>query len=171
MKIRDIIPFHRSKNIPVEHTGDLQYLQPFENRSVDNFFSGFNEIANRLFTDFEGLSQFDSKILSPNINISETAKNIVVEAEIPGVDEHDLHITVDRDSLTIKGEKRSENKSEQDKVHRVECSYGAFERVIQLPDYAKSDGIKANYKKGVLNITIPKDTQKTKWKKIPIAVD
>ena len=85
------------------------------------------------------------------------------------MDEKDINVSVDNRYLTLRGEKKHENRDE--KAHRMECSYGFFERTLPLPEYAKSQEAKANYKKGVLTIHIPKDPKKEEvGRTIPISV-
>jgi HSP20 family protein len=106
---------------------------------------------------------------SPSVDISENDDNIVVNAEIPGMNKEDINVSVRDDTLTIKGEKKREREEEEENYHVVERSYGRFQRSFTLPDNVKSDDIKANYKDGVLNITIPK-TEEAKSKELKVDV-
>lgn len=100
----------------------------------------------------------DTDILRPNIDITEKKDSYVVTAEVPGVEEKDLKLTMEQDSLVISGEKRSEHEEKKDdKVHRIERSYGNFRRVLALPADAKADDITARFKNGVLTVTIGRD--------------
>lgn len=98
---------------------------------------------------------------SPSVDISENDESIVINAEIPGMNKEDINVSVKNDTLTIKGEKKKEREEEDENYHVVERSYGRFQRSFTLPDNVKSDEINANYKDGVLNITIPKTEEAT----------
>ena len=76
--------------------------------------------------------------------------------EVPGVEEKDIHITLDNDVLLVRGEKRQEQESKDGGFHRVERSYGSFQRALNLPTDANQDTIKAAFKNGVLTITMEK---------------
>lgn len=76
--------------------------------------------------------------------------------EVPGVEEKDIQITLDNDVLMVRGEKRREQEKKEGGFHRVERSYGSFQRALNLPDDANRDSIKASFKNGVLTVTIDK---------------
>lgn len=88
--------------------------------------------------------------------MTETGKEIRVTAELPGLDEKDVEVTVLNNMLTIKGEKSREKVEEEHDSYYAECSYGRFQRNIALPDGIDADKVKAKFTKGVLKITIPK---------------
>lgn len=92
----------------------------------------------------------------PKIDISENEKEFLVRAEVPGIDKKDIDITLSEGLLTIKGEKIFENEEKNENFHRRESSYGSFTRSFQLSSEIENDGIEANYKDGVLKITLPK---------------
>jgi HSP20 family protein len=106
----------------------------------------------------------------PSLDVSETKDNIVVKAEVPGMDAKDIDISLANDVLTAKGEKRQEKEEKDENYHRVERSYGAFSRSIRLPKDVQSNKIKANYKNGVLRITLPK-SEDAKKKEVKIEVE
>lgn len=106
--------------------------------------------------------------LSPSVSISETKKKIKVEAELSGVDEKDINVSIDNGYLTVRGEKNQESRDE--KAHRVECSYGFFERTLPLLEYAKPEEAKAKYKIRVLTIYIPKESKRKTAHSVPISV-
>jgi HSP20 family protein len=93
---------------------------------------------------------------APAVDIKEDDKAFVLLADIPGVDPDDIEVTMDKGVLTIKGERQSEKKTEEDNYKRVERQYGVFYRRFTLPDSANADGIEAKSEHGVLSITIPK---------------
>jgi HSP20 family protein len=105
----------------------------------------------------------------PSLDIAETKNDIVVKAEIPGMDPKDIDISLTNDILTIKGEKKQEKEEKEENYHLIERSYGKFMRSVQLPREVKSDKISASYKDGVLNITLPK-SEEAKKKEVKIKI-
>jgi HSP20 family protein len=105
----------------------------------------------------------------PSLDITETKNDIVVKAEIPGMDPKDIDISLTNDILTIKGEKKQEKEEKEENYHLIERSYGKFIRLVRLPGEVKSDKISASYKNGVLNITLPK-SEEAKKKEVKIKV-
>ena len=103
------------------------------------------------------------------MDVTETDKDVKVSAEIPGVEAKDLEVSVESGMLTIKGEKKYEHEENEKGQHRIERSYGSFERSIALPAEADESHAKAEYKKGVLRLTFPKraDAQ-SRRKTIPV---
>jgi HSP20 family protein len=93
---------------------------------------------------------------APFINLSETEDNLIINAEIPGVSPEGLDISIKDDILTIKGEMKDEIVEEGRNFHRMERRYGTFSRTLRLPCKVMIDDVKANYKKGLLNIVMPK---------------
>jgi HSP20 family protein len=93
---------------------------------------------------------------APAVDIKEDEKAFVLIADIPGVDPENIEVTMDKGVLTIKGERQSEKKTEEENYKRVERQYGVFYRRFTLPDSADADGIEAKSEHGVLTITIPK---------------
>ncbi len=93
---------------------------------------------------------------APAVDIKEDDKAFTLMADIPGVDPDDIEVTMEKGVLTIKGERKSEKKTEEENYKRVERQYGVFYRRFTLPDSANADGIEAQSEHGVLKITIPK---------------
>ena len=93
---------------------------------------------------------------APAVDIKEDDKAFMLLADIPGVDPDEIEVTMDKGVLTIKGERQSEKKTEEENYKRVERQYGMFYRRFTLPDSANADGIEAHSEHGVLKITIPK---------------
>jgi len=98
--------------------------------------------------------------LKPMVDISESDKGYTIKLEVPGVDKEGVKVDIQEDALVIHGEKRLEEEEKNDRFHRRECSYGSFQRVLNLPPDAKSDEIKAKFRDGVLALTIPKTGEK-----------
>lgn len=105
----------------------------------------------------------------PKVDIRETGTEMVVEAELPGLEEKDVAVTYEDGVLTIKGEKRTERDEKKDDYHLTERSFGSFQRAFRLPDTVDDARIAANFDKGVLKITIgKKPPAERKEKTIPI---
>ena len=126
----------------------------------------------RLWENFFGerpLPRIWEREWAPSLDVSETKDNFVVKAEVPGIDAKDIDISLTGDVLTIKGEKKQEKEEKEEDYHLVERSYGSFSRSVRLPAEVESDKIKASYKNGILNITLPK-SEKVKAKEVKIKV-
>jgi len=106
----------------------------------------------------------------PSLDLSETKNDLVVKAELPGIDPKDIDISLANDVLTIKGEKKQEKEEKEEDYHLIERSYGAFTRSIRLPREVQSDKINASYKNGILRVTLPK-SEEAKKKEIKIKVE
>lgn len=98
-------------------------------------------------------------LLKPDVDISGTEKEYTITAELPGMTDEDISIEVKGDSLILKGEKRQEEKSEEEGYYRVERNYGSFQRVLTVPKDADVDNIKAQYRSGVITITLPRKSE------------
>ena len=93
---------------------------------------------------------------NPSVDIYEDDDNIVIKAEIPGVEKDAIHVDVKGRVLTLKGERRNESEVKEDRFYRREMSYGRFERAFTLPAEADPEKIKADFKDGVLKVKVPK---------------
>ncbi len=101
---------------------------------------------------------------SPKVDIFDDGGNFVLSAELPGVSKEDLNIDIKDNRLTIKGEKKLENKTEKERYLRVERSYGVFERTFFLDENVDRENIKAEYKDGVLRLTLPRKQEEASKK-------
>jgi HSP20 family protein len=113
-----------------------------------------------------------SQLLSgwtPALDMHEDKDNIVVRAELPGMKKEDINISLHDGSLSISGERRSEEKTENAEVYRAERFVGRFQRTVTLPAPVAVDNVKAQYKDGILTITLPK-TEEAKPKQIDVQV-
>lgn len=152
-------------------------LTPFRSRGLlggDPFLSLHREV-NRLFDDALRGSDWPmaerggaAGLLSPQVDISETENEIKVKAELPGVSEQDVDVELNDDILTIRGEKKSERKEEKENYHFMERSYGTFQRSFQLPRPVDADKVQATFENGVLTITLPKNAQQEKTRRIQV---
>ena len=130
------------------------------------------EEVNRLFSNNLSLSFGEEGIArgawNPNVDIYENKDQIVLEAELPGMNRVDFDLTIENNVITLRGERHFEKKDESDNYHRVERSYGSFSRSFTLPQTVSGDGAKAEYNDGVLRVTLPKK-EETKARRIEIA--
>ena len=147
-------------------------LRPWKKREqgdLVNLRRDFDDLVNRSFDrDFwTPGSLFGADRWFPSVDISEGKNDITVKAEIPGVEAKDIDITISGKLLTIKGEKKQEKEEKEENFHRMESSYGYFNRTIELPCEVVSEKVDASYKKGVLKIELKK-TRESESKKIEI---
>lgn len=137
-------------------------LNPFEKlrRDVDRLFGALDGgLFNRPAFDmapFWGRENWD---IAPAVNISETDKAYEITAELPGMDEKNVDVSVANGALTIKGEKREEKEENNKGYHLQERSFGSFERRFQVPEGVDADKIEATFKKGVLTVALPKTVE------------
>jgi len=138
---------------------DIRTLQDEVNRL-------FSTNMGRFFND-EGIAR---GAWSPNVDIFENKDQIVIEAELPGMNREDFDLSVENNVLTLHGERRFEKKEETDNYHRVERSYGSFSRSFTLPQTVSAEGANAEFRNGVLRVTLPK-REEVKARKIQIKGD
>jgi len=129
------------------------------------------EQINRVFGDVVGRTGEESNLTpwAPAVDIYETEHELVVKADLPDVDPQGLDIRVENNILTIRGERKFENKVNEENYLRVERAYGSFSRSFQLANSVKSEAIKADYQNGVLTLSIPK-REEAKPKQIKVSV-
>jgi HSP20 family protein len=112
--------------------------------------------------------EFDLR--APAVDVFEEKDDIVVKAEVPGIDKENIAVTLSDSTLTIKGEKKKEEEVKEENYYRSERSYGAFVRTVDLPKDVHADKVKATFKNGVLEVRMPK-TEEAKAKEIKVKVD
>jgi HSP20 family protein len=129
---------------------------------------GLHREIDRLFSEFaQGVGPNGAQNIVPNIEISETDEAIEVTAEMPGLERKDVEISVDDDTLTIRGEKKVEENQKDKNVQLSERCYGVFVRVLQLPPGIDPASVQAAMSNGILKLTIPKPA-KSEPKKIEV---
>ena len=106
---------------------------------------------------------------TPAVDIYETDDAIILEAELPGMNEKDIEVKIEDNVLTIRGERKFEEERKEENYYRMERFYGTFQRSFTLPSNVDTDKVKAEYKKGILKVTLPKKEQ-AKPKQIKIEV-
>ena len=140
---------------------DLASLQDRMNRLFDESFRGINRGA--------GEEDWALGAWAPAVDIYEKDGNIVLKAELPGLDPKDVEVRVENNILTLRGERKLDEEVQKDNYHRVERSYGNFTRSFTLPNVVDTEKIKAEFKDGVLRMTLPKK-EEAKPKQISISV-
>ena len=152
---------------------ELQTWKPFTELAPFKEFERVRRQMDRLWDSFlEGglRRRADEEEWLPSLDVAETKNELVVKAEVPGMDPKDIDISLSDGRLTIKGEKRQEKEEKGADYHLVERSYGSFIRSVQLPREVQGDKISASYKNGILKITLPK-SEEAKKKEIKIKVE
>ena len=117
---------------------------------------GFDRLFKETFTPYFGEGELSTRTWAPPVDIYENADNIVLKAELPGIDPQDVDIRVEDNTLYLKGERRFEKEVKEESYHRVERTYGSFARSFSLPSSIAADKVVAEYKDGVLTLTLPK---------------
>ena len=145
----NLIPW-KSKHERMGKSGELALptLRHEIDDLIDRFFN--DPFSNSLADTFRGWGG------GLRTDLSETDHEVVVRAEIPGVDPKDVEISVTGDMLTISGEKKQEHEEKQRDYHYAERQFGSFHRSIQLPSYVDQDKVDAAFRNGVLTVTIAK---------------
>lgn len=161
MDLKSLVPWRNSKsNVPA--TRD-DYFDPFVtlrremDRMFDDFFTGFG--------GGRGLPAAGGSwngAVTPIIDVSESDREVVVTAELPGLNDKDFEVTLAGDLLTIKGEKKSEHEEKNGDATYVERRYGSFARTLRLPFEVGNEKVDASYDKGVLTVRVPKPAEAQK---------
>ena len=145
---------------------------------IDPLFSLHRDM-NRLFDEAlggglsyaggQGSQNGQGQIINAHMNVSETETEICISAELPGVREDDIDVSLNDDMLTIRGEKKMERQDEKENFHFVERSFGTFQRSVRLPFQVDPDQVQARFDNGVLTVTLPKSAKvEDKAKRIAI---
>lgn len=139
---------------------------------ADPFLSLHREV-NRLFDDVlhgpaQGAQSSAGSFIPAHLNVSETANDIRITAELPGVNQDDIEINLDNNILTVRGEKRFERADEKENFHFVERSYGTFQRSVQLPYRVDPGQVQARFDNGVLTVVVPKSRMQDPSRRIQI---
>ncbi len=161
MAITDLLPWKRENDKQMELRRENQdpflAMQAEMNRMFDSFFADPWRAGSRL------------SAFMPNMDVSENDKEVIVTAEIPGMDENDIQVTYHNGTLAISGEKRGDREEKGNRFHRVERTYGSFRREVALPCEVEADKITATFKKGVITVVLPKSTRpEVMGKRIPV---
>jgi HSP20 family protein len=126
-----------------------------------SFLEEMDRMIGDFFRDFDRVALPEKPgIFNPKVDVLDTDKEVTVMVELPGLSENDIELSLTRDVLTIKGEKKTEKEDKGKGHYHMERSYGAFSRTIPLPAEVNGNKVDAKFKKGILTVTLPK-TEKT----------
>lgn len=148
-------PVRELANFP----SDILSMQKEINHMFDRFFRGGTVADDGIMTTN----------WLPAVDLIEKDDEFVAKVELPGVNKDDVKITMQDNILTVRGEKKEEKETRQSNYHRLERSYGSFQRSFTLPNAVKADKVEAQYKDGILTITLPK-SEEAKRKQIEVRV-
>jgi len=141
-------------------------LEPF--RGLSSLQDQFNRLFNESFRTHSEESALTS--WAPAVDIYETPNELVVKADMPDVNEKDIDVRVENNLLTIRGERKFEKSVSEENFLRVERTYGSFSRSFSLPNTANAETIAAEYKNGVLTVTLPK-REESKPRQVKVTVN
>jgi HSP20 family protein len=141
----DLIPWRRRERETAPATSPWLFRREFDDL-IERFFGEEPLARHGVF----------GRAFSPVVDITENDNDIIVRAEIPGMEQKDLDVNLAGDVLTIKGEKKAEHEEKGENFHRIERSYGSFSRTFALPCEVQEDKVEASYKNGILSLKLPK---------------
>jgi HSP20 family protein len=150
MAIRNLVPWGRERGVstPREREDPFTSLHREMNRMFEDFARSF---------DLAPWSGWGTEGFHPRIDVQETDDEVLVTAEMPGLEEKDFELNLTGDVLTLKGEKRHEHEEKAEgAIHRIERGYGSFQRAISLPCEVVAEKASADYRRGVLTVKLPK---------------
>jgi len=151
-----------------------------ESTDLERSFRSLQREVNRLFGDwfdlgdgYAGLSRWqDPGDFVPRMDVSENAKEVTVTLELPGMEEKDVQVSINRNLLTVQGKKETEREEQDATYHCIERCHGSFQRTLELPFEVDAEKAKARFKKGVLRILLPKPVgSQAEVRQLPIQTD
>lgn len=137
-----------------KHYPVLRSLQEDMNKLFEEFRHGFSFAPSSVFEKFDAEPSFHAKV-----DVKDTEKEVVITAELPGVDLKDIEVIMKNDGIAISGEKNMQKEEKDRGYYKMERSYGSFYRLIPLPCSIDRDAVNATYKDGVLKVTMPKTAE------------
>ena len=149
-----LVPYFRKSELPSR-------IWPEASRIFEEFFSDFRSPS---------ICAGAAEGFVPAVDILEKDGNLILRAELPGVNEKEIELRIEGNVLTLKGERKMEHEENRSNYHRVESFYGTFSRSFTLPDSVDRDKIKADYKNGILTVTVPQKPE-SKSREIPVSVN
>ena len=166
--MKSMIPKHGKTDVaPQGSSSPVDAWHQHVDEMFEDFFGGLGRMGR-----WPSLRWDDSEMgdLDPEFEVSETDDEVRVKAELPGVEEDDIEVTLDENVLTIRGEKKAEEAEEKKDYYFSECRYGQFHRTFSLPAEVNRDKVTATFKKGVLTLKMPKtEVSKSTRKRIKIS--
>lgn len=168
--MKGLIPWRKRGEEVMPSRREDNSLDLFE-REVSHLFGDFFEDVDREFGGGSLLRRGEKWLReTPSFEVSETDDEFCVKAELPGIDEKDIEVSVEGNELTVRGERKREHEEKKRDYYVSEMSYGEFRRSILLPEGVDRDKAKAEFKKGVLTLTVPK-TEEVKAQRKRITVN
>jgi HSP20 family protein len=167
-------PDDRGRSIERQQGGRLAHRFPSLWRRPDDFFNAnpfslmrrFSENMDRMFSGAWDDQEFGAWV--PPVDVRERDGQLIVSAELPGMNKEDVKVEVTEEGLVIQGERKREHEEERGGIYRSERSYGSFYRLIPLPEGAKIDQAKAQFNNGVLEVKLPVPESRQKTRQVPI---
>lgn len=164
LNMRDLIPWSRSRDVAAGRSGEHP-LMSFQ-REMDRLFE---DMWRSFDVPFVGRGEPAATMISPRIELQDKEKEVIVRAELPGLQEKDVEITLTDNVLAIRGEKKVEKEEKEEGHTYSERSYGAFERRIPIDAEVLGEKVSAQLTDGVLTVTLPKNPQaKSQARHIPL---
>jgi HSP20 family protein len=162
---------------PFRTASELESLSPLAPFNPFHEMERMQRDLDRMFNGWRGLVPHPEEAMtitewSPAVDIIEDEREFIVKTELPDVKKDDVKVTVERDTLTVRGERKAEKEEKGKKYHRIERSYGSFERSFTLPEGTDPTKIRSEYKDGLLTVHLPKSPEaKAKSKAIEVKVE
>lgn len=148
----------RKTNLPFSQSSMWPSSGMFDDfrKEMDNLMSNFFGSGGRVPSASQAWPDLRAGVINPAIDVAENDDAITLTAELPGTAEDDVDLSIREGVLTLKGEKKHEHDEDKDSIHVSERSYGSFQRVMPIPDRVDAEKITADFRKGVLVVTMPK---------------
>ena len=154
MKFENLIPTQwDSYSKPVRYNPEYPFF------TLDG---GMDRFLNHLNTDFFDFRTIPEENHFPKVDVTETKNEFSISAELPGIDDKDIDVTLDDGTLTLKGEKKVEKEDKQGEFYSRERSYGSFQRTFKVPETIDQDKINASFNKAILTVKLPKTLEPRK---------
>lgn len=162
---------NESRTITRRTSAEPSTFRPFATPGAFRPFALLRDMTEWMDQFFEGDLPITrgERMWAPTVEVKEKDNALVISADLPGIDPKDVKVELDENNLVIQGERKREETRESEGYRRSERYYGSFFRAVPLPDYAKTDQAKADFKNGVLEVTVPIDQAKSGRKQIPIS--
>jgi HSP20 family protein len=162
------MPNDLERNQAARREADMPYFRP--GTAILRPFALLREMTDWMDQAFEGDSPIarGERAWAPAVEVRQQDGKILVSADLPGIDQKDVKVEVDNNVLVIQGERKREQTEDREGFHRSERIYGSFYRAIPLPENAKADNAKAEFKNGVLEVSVPVDQTQAQRRQIPV---
>lgn len=165
MELKKLAPWNWFKKeeevvhtVPVRHgEKEKTYLPERQYEPIGRLHRDIDQLFDHFLGRSKPFLPFDESVFfRPHVDLSVTEQEYVLSVEIPGVSENDISVDISGNTMTIRGEKKQEKEEKEKDYYRIERRYGAFQRILSLPEDVDQNSIKANFKNGVLSVTMPR---------------